>query len=134
MKCALIIAHRGMRRKLWWTALGRPCALVLWPAANCLEKTIARRIADGREIRKASKAGRGEGLIPVPLEMAVKAALYLAVSEAGIVNAELARELGCHKKEVRRMLDPRPAPSCWSPGLAHDCAHAAQVALLAAGW
>jgi antitoxin HicB len=39
--------------------------------------------------------------------MAAKAALYLAMREAGITNAQLARKLGCGEKEVRRMLDPR---------------------------
>jgi antitoxin HicB len=43
--------------------------------------------------------------------MAAKAALYLAMREAGISNVQLARKLGCDEKEVRRMLDPRPRPS-----------------------
>jgi antitoxin HicB len=55
----------------------------------------------------ASKGARGERLIPVPAQMAAKAALYLAMKEAGITNAQLARKLGCDEKEVRRMLDPR---------------------------
>jgi antitoxin HicB len=76
----------------------------LWQAA---EEAIAGRIADGREIPKASGAARGERLIPVPAQMAAKAALYLAMGEAGITNVQLARKLGCDEKEVRRMLDPR---------------------------
>ena len=79
----------------------------LWQAADCLEEAIAGRIADGREIPKASSAARGERLIPVPAPMAAKAALYLAMGEAGITNVQLARKLGCDEKEVRRMLDPR---------------------------
>ncbi|MGB7723288.1 MAG: hypothetical protein WBL65_25540 [Bryobacteraceae bacterium] len=39
--------------------------------------------------------------------MAAKAALYLAMAEAGMTNVQLARKLGCDEKEVRRMLDPR---------------------------
>ena len=38
--------------------------------------------------------------------MAIKAALYLAVKETGIKNAELARRLGADEKEVRRLSDP----------------------------
>jgi len=38
---------------------------------------------------------------------AAKAALYLAMREAGITNVQLARKLGRDEKEVRRMLDPR---------------------------
>ena len=79
----------------------------LWQAADCLEEAIAGRIADGGEIPKASRAARGERLIPVSSPMAAKAALYLAMREAGITNAQLARKLGCDEKEVRRMLDPR---------------------------
>ena len=79
----------------------------LWQAADCLEEAIAGRIADGREIPKASRAARGERLIPVAAPMAAKAALYLAMREAGMTNLELARRLGCDEKEARRMLDPR---------------------------
>lgn len=79
----------------------------LWQAADCLDEAIAGRIADGREIPEASRVARGERLIPVPAPMAAKAALYLAMKEAGIANLELARKLGCDEKEVRRMLDPR---------------------------
>ena len=79
----------------------------LWQAADCLEEAIAGRIADGRAIPKASRTARGERPIPVPAPMAAKAALYLAMAEAGMTNVQLARKLGCDEKEVRRMLDPR---------------------------
>jgi len=86
---------------------GKQVEDALWQAADCLEEAIAGRIADGREIPKASRAASGERLIPVPAPMAAKAALYLAMKEAAIANIELARRLGCDEKEVRRMLDPR---------------------------
>src|SRR5580658_3209642 len=79
----------------------------LWQAADCLEEAIAGRIADGREIPKASRAARGERLIPVPAPMAAKVALYLALAEAGMTKAQLARKLDCDEKEVRRLLDPK---------------------------
>src|ERR1035437_10324161 len=47
----------------------------LWQGGDCLEEAIAGRIGDGREIPKASRAARGERLIPVPAPMAAKAAL-----------------------------------------------------------
>ena len=81
----------------------------LWQAADCLDEAIAGRIADGREIPKASRAARGERLIPVPAQMAAKAALYLAMAEVGMTHVQLARKLGCDEKEVRRMLNPRHA-------------------------
>ena len=79
----------------------------LWQAGDCLEEAIAGRIADGRELPKGSRAARGERLIPLPAPMSAKAALYLAMQEAKLTNAQLARRLGCDEKEVRRMLDPR---------------------------
>jgi antitoxin HicB len=79
----------------------------VWQAADCLEEAIAGRIADGRDIPRATRPARGERLIPVPAPMAAKAALYLAMQEARINNAQLARKIGCDEKEVRRMLDPR---------------------------
>ena len=79
----------------------------VWQAADCLEEVIAGRIADGREVPKPSKAGRLERLIPVPAPMAAKAALYVAIRESGMSNVQLARKLGCHEREIRRMLDPR---------------------------
>ena len=59
----------------------------LWQAGDCLEEAIAGRIADGREIPKVSRAARGKRLIPVPAPMAAKAALYLAMAEAGMTIA-----------------------------------------------
>jgi antitoxin HicB len=81
----------------------------LWQAGDCLEEAIAGRIADGRPIPKASRTGRGERTIPLAAPMAAKAALYLAMEEAGMSKAQLARKLGCDEREVRRMLDPRHA-------------------------
>jgi len=54
-------------------------------------------------------AKRGERLIPVPAPMAAKAALYLAMRQAGVTNVQLAEKLGCDEREIRRMLDPRHA-------------------------
>jgi len=76
-------------------------------AADCLDEAIAGRIADELEIPKASSLKRGQVMVPVPGLMAAKAALYLAMREAGVTNTELARRLKCDEKEVRRMLDPR---------------------------
>lgn len=53
-----------------------------------------------------SKARRRERLVSPPAETVVKAALYLAMREAGITKMELARKLGVDEKEVRRLLDP----------------------------
>lgn len=88
---------------------GKDLPDTLWQAADCLEEAIAGRIRRGDVIPAPSKPRRGQRLVPVPAPMAAKAALYLAMREAGISNLELARRLGCDEKEVRRMLDPRHA-------------------------
>ncbi len=76
-------------------------------AADCLEEAIAGRITDGLEIPEPSSLRLNHVLLTVPAPMAAKAALYLAMCDANIKQTELARQLGCDEKEVRRMLDPR---------------------------
>jgi len=76
-------------------------------ATDCLEGAIAGRIARGDEIPPPSKAKRGRHLISVPLCLAPKLALYLAIRERGIPNTELARRLGVTETVVRRMLNPK---------------------------
>src|ERR1700691_1032910 len=100
----LVIAFRDVPEAI---TQGNGERVSLWQAADCLEEAIAGRIADGLEIPKASRAARGERLIPVPAPMAAKVALYLAMREAGVTNVHWARRLGCDEKDVRRMLDPR---------------------------
>jgi antitoxin HicB len=75
-------------------------------AVDALEEAIAGRIDDGREIPAPSAIKRGERLVSVPPSMALKAAVYLSVREAGISNSEFARRLRLHEKEARRILDP----------------------------
>ncbi len=76
-------------------------------AADCLEEAIAGRIADGHHIPAPSRCKAGQRLVPVPVQTAAKAALYLTLDDSGLTRAALARALGCDVKEVRRMLDPR---------------------------
>ncbi|MBZ5495747.1 MAG: hypothetical protein LAP85_05045 [Acidobacteriia bacterium] len=49
---------------------------------------------------------RGQRLVPVPLWLAPRLALYVAMRERRIGNSALARRLGCSETVVRRMLDP----------------------------
>lgn len=75
-------------------------------AIDCLGSAIAFRMAEKLEIPPPSPLKRGRRLVPVPLWMAGKLALYLAMRERGINNSELARRLGVRETVVRRMLDP----------------------------
>lgn len=93
-------------------------------AADCLEEAVAARIDDGRDVPPPSAVLPGEYGVAVPIQTALKAALYLAVREAGVSKSELARRLGVHEKEARRLLDPRHASK----------AETLERALAAVGW
>ena len=75
-------------------------------AIDCLGSAIAFRIAGKKEIPAPSPLKRGHRLVPVPLWIAGKLALYLAMRERRVSNCELARRLGVRETAVRRMLDP----------------------------
>ena len=76
-------------------------------AADCIEEAIAGRLRRGDEIPVPSTMKARQALVPVPPLMAAKAALYLAMREATMSNVQLAKQLGCDEKDVRRMLNPR---------------------------
>jgi len=76
-------------------------------AADCLAEAIAGRIARGDAIPRPTKAKRGQRLVSVPLYLAPKLALYLAMRDRGTRKTELAKRLGVSETVVRRMLDPK---------------------------
>ena len=49
----------------------------------------------------------GQYPVSVPLYLAPKLALYLAMRESGLRNTDLAKRLGVSETVVRRMLDPK---------------------------
>lgn len=75
-------------------------------ASDCLGSVIAHAIVNRLDIPAPSVPKRGQRLVPVPLWIAGKLALYLAMREKGVSNSELARRLGVRETVVRRMLDP----------------------------
>jgi len=75
-------------------------------AIDCLGSAIAFRIAEKADIPAPSALKRGQRLVPVPLWIAGKLALYLTMREQRISNSDLARRLGVRETVVRRMLDP----------------------------
>jgi antitoxin HicB len=76
-------------------------------AADCLAEAIAGRITRGDDIPAPSKLKRGQHPIGVPLYLAPKLALYLALRESRMRNTQLAKRLGVSETVVRRMLDPK---------------------------
>ena len=75
-------------------------------AIDCLGSSIAFAMAGKVDVPKPSRLKRGQKLVPVPLWIVGKLALYWAVREKGISQSELARRLNVRETVVRRMLDP----------------------------
>jgi antitoxin HicB len=75
-------------------------------AVDALGSDLSIRLSRREEIPTPSRAKRGQRLVPVPLWLAPKLALHLAMREQQMNNSELARRLGLHERVVRRMLDP----------------------------
>ena len=88
---------------------GEDVSDALQQAADCLEEAIAGRIRRQVCIPEASPVGPNHYPVPLPAQTAAKAALYLAIRQAGVTPAEIAVRLGCDEKEMRRLLDPRHA-------------------------
>jgi len=78
-------------------------------AMDALGSDLSIRLSRREEIPAPSSGKRKHRLIPVPLWLAPKLALYLAMRDQGINNSELARRLGIHERVVRRILDPQHA-------------------------
>jgi antitoxin HicB len=78
-------------------------------AVDALGSDLSIRLSRREEIPAPSVAKRGQRLVPVPIWLAPKLALYLAMREQQVNNSELARRLGIHERVIRRMLDPEHA-------------------------
>src|SRR5438270_7431664 len=78
-------------------------------AMDALGSDLSIRLSRREEIPTPSPPKRGQRQVPVPLWLAPKLALYLAMRDQRITNSELARRLGLHERVVRRMLDPEHA-------------------------
>lgn len=78
-------------------------------AINALGSDLSIRLSRREEIPTPSAAKRGQRLVSVPLWLAPKLALYLAMRDQQVNNSELARRLALHERVIRRMLDPEHA-------------------------
>lgn len=76
-------------------------------AEGALEAAIEMRMEDGLDIPLPTARKRGEHLAGLPINTAMKAALYVTMREQNVSKSELARRLGLDEKEARRMLDPK---------------------------
>jgi antitoxin HicB len=78
-------------------------------AIDALGSDLSIRLSLREEIPSPSPPKRRQRLVPVPLWLAPKLALYLAMRDLRINNSELARRLGVHERVIRRMLNPQHA-------------------------
>jgi antitoxin HicB len=88
---------------------GRDQREAMEEAMDALGSDLSIRLSRREAIPTPSPAKRGERQIPVPLWLAPKLALFLAMRDQNVSNSELARRLGVHERVVRRMLDPEHA-------------------------
>jgi antitoxin HicB len=75
-------------------------------ALDALGSDLSIRLTRREDIPAPSKWRRGQRPVPVPLSLAPKLALHLAMRDQRVGNSDLARRLGVHERVVRRMLDP----------------------------
>jgi antitoxin HicB len=85
---------------------GNDKADALAHAVDALDEVFATYMVEGLVLPPPSEPKRGEYLIAPPAETMAKAALYLAMRDAGVTKVELARRLDVDEKEVRRLLNP----------------------------
>ena len=85
---------------------GNDEAHALAEAVDAMDEVFAAYIVGGLQFPLPGKARRKEHWVSPPAETVAKAALYVAMAEAGISKVQLARQLGVDEKEVRRLLDP----------------------------
>ena len=85
---------------------GRDDREALEEAVDALGSDLSIRMSRREEIPAPSSAKRGQRLVPVPLWLAPKLALYLAMRDQRVNNSELARRLGVDERVIRRLLNP----------------------------
>src|ERR1700732_3050711 len=69
-------------------------------AIDALGSDLSIRLSRREEIPAPSAGKRGQRLVPVPLWLAPKLALYLAMRDKRVNNSELARRLGVHERVI----------------------------------
>jgi len=85
---------------------GDDLAHALAEAVDAMDEVFAAYMLAGLDFPVPSKARRGEHRVAPPAGALAKAALFVAMREAGINKMQLAKRLGVDEKEVRRLLDP----------------------------
>ena len=77
----------------------------LYMAEDCLGVALGFYVDVNKDIPTPSSLKEGQVLIAVPVLVAAKLAIYTAMRERGITNADLAVRLGMGEDAVRKLLD-----------------------------
>ena len=85
---------------------GRDRAEALTMAEDALATALVGYVHAQWEIPTPSQPVAGQELIAVPTVLAAKSALYSAMREQHISNAELASRLGINESAVQKLIDP----------------------------
>ncbi|MGD8562170.1 MAG: type II toxin-antitoxin system HicB family antitoxin [Desulfarculaceae bacterium] len=78
---------------------------VLHWAQDALVVALSGYLDQRKDIPQPSRPKRGQSLVALPPMIAVKLAVYQAMRDKGVSQADLARRLGCDSRQVRRILD-----------------------------
>ena len=90
----------------WGATDGSSRDEALIEAKDLLRELIATTIREGENLPEPSRASDRRPLVVPPVQIALKAALYDALRQAGISQRRFARDLDVGESEVRRMLNP----------------------------
>jgi antitoxin HicB len=91
----------------WAHTDGATVAEALGEAADCLSEALAEYMATREAIPPPSRPRRGQYLVAPEPTIGLKAALYMAMRDADMTVAGLARALEISHKQARRLIDPR---------------------------
>ena len=81
-------------------------AAALEMAADCLAVALGGYVHQGWELPAPSPVGEGQELVAVPPLVAAKLALYTAMRQQNITQADLAQRLSLSEDAVKKLLNP----------------------------
>jgi antitoxin HicB len=99
----LLVTSRDFPELTTW---GKDRENALRRAANAITGLIESYMERGKDIPTPRARPGSRNLVAMPTLIAAKVALYMAMREKGMAQAELAQRLGTSDRQVRRMLDP----------------------------
>jgi antitoxin HicB len=78
-------------------------------AADLLQDVLADYIESRRDVPRPSRGKRRAASLILPVLTEAKVGLYMEMRASRVRKADLARRLGCHMRQVDRLLDLRHA-------------------------